>query len=106
MHTCGEFANQYMKNIYTEQVYFAWTQGYITALNSMRLVQDKPILNLQPSSFDPASLNDLEREFTERMQGVVLVGHFTIEGLEDQGGNPERYEIARVNPQAAVSKLG
>ncbi|MEE8130813.1 MAG: hypothetical protein V3T48_11010 [Vicinamibacterales bacterium] len=45
---------------------------------------------------DPASLNDLEREFTERMQGVVLVGHFTIEGLEDQGGNPERYEIARV----------
>ena len=45
---------------------------------------------------DPASLNDLEREFTERMQGVVLVGHFTIEGLEDQGGNLERYEIARV----------
>ena len=45
---------------------------------------------------DPASLTDLEREFTERMQDVVLVGHFTIKEREDQGGNPERYEIARV----------
>ena len=45
---------------------------------------------------DPASLTDLEREFTERMQDVVLVGHFTIKEREDQGGNPERYEIARL----------
>ena len=45
---------------------------------------------------DLASLTDLEREFTERMQDVVLVGHFTIEGREDQGGHPDRYEIARV----------
>jgi len=63
MHTCGEFANQYMKNIHTEQVYFAWTQGYITALNSMRLVQDKPILNLQPSSFGPEVQMDFIRGF-------------------------------------------
>ena len=47
-------------------------------------------------SVDPASLTDLEREFTERMQDVALVGHFTIEGRADLGGNPERYEIARV----------
>ena len=40
------------------------------------------------------SLTDLERDFTERMQNVVLVGHFTIEGRET-GGSPERYEIAR-----------
>ena len=42
------------------------------------------------------SLTDLERDFAERMQNVVLVGHFTIEGRETGGGSPERYEIARV----------
>ena len=45
---------------------------------------------------DPASLTDFERQFTERMQNVALVGHFTIEGREDRGGSPERYEIASV----------
>ena len=44
----------------------------------------------------PASLSDLEREFTEGMRNVALVGYFTIEGRESQGGNPERYEIASV----------
>ncbi len=42
------------------------------------------------------SLTDLERHFTERMQNVVLVGHFTIEGREARGGNPERYELTSV----------
>ena len=42
------------------------------------------------------SLTDLERDFTERMQNVVLVGHFTIEGRDTGGGSRERYEIARV----------
>ena len=45
---------------------------------------------------DPASLTDLERDFTERMQNVALVGHFTIDGREDVGGRPERYEIESV----------
>ena len=45
---------------------------------------------------DPTSLTDLERQFTERMQNVALVGHFTIDGREDPGGSPERYEIASV----------
>ena len=45
---------------------------------------------------DPASLTDLERTFTERMQNVVLVGHFTLEGRERRDGNPERYEISKV----------
>ena len=44
----------------------------------------------------PASLTDLEREFTERMRNVVLVGHFTIEGRERRDGLPERYEISQV----------
>ncbi len=45
---------------------------------------------------DPASLTDLEREFTERMQNVALEGHFTLEGVERRDGNPELYEIASV----------
>ena len=45
---------------------------------------------------DPASLTDLEREFTERMRNVALEGHFTIEGVERRDGNPELYEIASV----------
>ncbi len=45
---------------------------------------------------DPASLTDLERDFSERMQNVTLVGQFTIEGREHLGGRPERYEIASV----------
>ena len=44
----------------------------------------------------PEPLTDLERAFTGRMRDVALVGHFTIEGRESGGGNPERYEIARV----------
>jgi hypothetical protein len=45
---------------------------------------------------DPASLTDLEREFTERMQNVALEGFFTIEGRERRDGNPELYEIESV----------
>jgi len=43
-----------------------------------------------------ASLTELEREFTEQMRNVVLVGHFTIEGRERRDGLPERYEISQV----------
>ena len=43
-----------------------------------------------------ASLTELEREFVEEMRNVVLVGHFTVEGLEGRDGLPERYEISRV----------
>ena len=45
---------------------------------------------------DPESLSDLERDFAERMQNVVLEGFFTIEGRSMTGDNPERYEIAGV----------
>ncbi len=47
-------------------------------------------------SVDPASLSDLERDFAERMNNVVLVGTFTVDGRENPDGNPERYEIERV----------
>lgn len=45
---------------------------------------------------DPASLSERERAFANRMQNVALVGRFTIEGRDDLGGRPERYEIERV----------
>ena len=45
---------------------------------------------------DPASLNELERAFAERMQNVALEGHFTVEGRERRDGNPELYEISKV----------
>ena len=45
---------------------------------------------------DPASLPELERAFAERMQNVVLTGHFTLEGRERRDGNPELYEITSV----------
>ena len=44
-----------------------------------------------------ASLTDREREFTEQMRNVVLIGNFTIEGRERRDGLPERYEITDVS---------
>jgi hypothetical protein len=44
----------------------------------------------------PTSLSDLERQFADRMTGAALVGHFTVAGRDDCGGNPERYEISSV----------
>ncbi len=37
----------------------------------------------------------LEREFQESMAGVVLKGHFTLDGKE--GLSPERYEIEKIS---------
>ena len=47
-----------------------------------------------------ASLTDLERQFTERMQGATLVGRFTIAGREDQPARPDRYQIVSVEKLA------
>jgi len=48
------------------------------------------------SVVDPASLTDLERQFTERMRDVTMVGSFTVAGREDRTPRPDRYEIASV----------
>ena len=49
---------------------------------------------------DVESLSERERKFAERMQNVVLVGHFTVEGFERKSDqpdrHPERYEIKSV----------
>lgn len=47
-------------------------------------------------SVDPASLTDLERDFTERMRGAVLVGSFTVSSRPDRPLSSDRYEIASV----------
>jgi hypothetical protein len=48
------------------------------------------------SAVNPASLNDLEREFTERMRDVSLIGSFTVAGRENRPPRSDRYDIASV----------
>jgi hypothetical protein len=48
------------------------------------------------AAVDPASLNDAEREFAERMRDVSLVGSFTVAGREDRGPREDRYDISSV----------
>ena len=48
------------------------------------------------SVVDPASLNDAERQFIERMRDVSLIGSFTVSGREDGAPRPDRYEISSV----------
>ncbi len=48
------------------------------------------------AAVDEASLTDLERQFTERMRGSALVGHFTMAGREDRAASPDRYDISSV----------
>ena len=64
----------------------AVTLGFGWLLGRAGVGQDVPV----------ASLTELEREFAERMQQVVLVGNFTVDGRESGGASPERYEIASV----------
>jgi hypothetical protein len=47
-----------------------------------------------------ASLNELERKFTDQMQGASLVGRFTIAGREDRQASPDRYDISSVEKLA------
>ena len=48
------------------------------------------------SVVDPASLNDAERQFVERMRDVNLVGSFTAAGRDDRAPRPDRYGIKSV----------
>lgn len=52
-------------------------------------------------SVNRASLSEVERQFTDRMKGAVLVGRFTIDGREDRPASPERYEISSVEKVGA-----
>jgi hypothetical protein len=48
------------------------------------------------SVVDPASLTDLERQFTDRMRGVSLVGSYSMAGREDRPPRSDRYDISSV----------
>jgi hypothetical protein len=45
---------------------------------------------------EPASLNEAERQFIERMHDVSLVGSFTVAGREDRAPTADRYDISSV----------
>jgi hypothetical protein len=45
---------------------------------------------------NPASQNDAERQFMERMRDVSLVGSFTVAGREDRTPHADRYDISSV----------
>ena len=47
------------------------------------------------AAVDPASFNDLERQFAERMRGVSLVGAYTVAG-RDRPARADRYDISSV----------
>jgi hypothetical protein len=50
---------------------------------------------------DPASLNEAERQFAERMRDVSLVGSFTVAGREDRAPRADRYDISSVEKVGA-----
>ena len=53
-------------------------------------------LGIGSSPVDPVSLTDLERQFTERMRDVTLVGSFTVDGGGDRAPRDDRYQIESV----------
>ena len=48
------------------------------------------------SVVDPESLTDLERQFTESMREVTMIGSFTVAGREDRTPRSDRYEISSI----------
>jgi hypothetical protein len=48
------------------------------------------------SAVNPADLSQLERRFTDQMEGAALVGRFTVAGREDREASADRYDIASV----------
>jgi hypothetical protein len=48
------------------------------------------------SSVEAASLPEVERQFSERMRDVSLIGSFTVTGREDRPPRADRYDISSV----------
>jgi hypothetical protein len=53
------------------------------------------------SVVDPASLSTAERQFTDRMRDVSLVGSFTVAGRNDRPPSADRYDISSVEKVGA-----
>ena len=47
------------------------------------------------AAVNPASLSDVERQFSERMRNVSLIGSFTVDG-RDRTPREDRYDISSV----------
>ena len=52
------------------------------------------------STVPTASLTDLERQFSERMQSASLVGYFTVAGRSKREPDEDRYDISSVDKVA------
>lgn len=50
----------------------------------------------QEKSAEKPNQEELEKQFTERMTGAVLVGNFSVVGKDGKPANPERYELKKV----------
>ena len=48
------------------------------------------------AAVNPASLTDVERQFSERMRDAVMVGSFTVAGREKGAPRADRYDISSV----------
>ena len=49
------------------------------------------------SRVERSSLSDLERQFSDRMKNVALVGSFTVDGRDKVPARPDRYDISSVD---------
>lgn len=49
---------------------------------------------------DKPNREELEKAFSERMTGAVLVGHYSVVGKDSKPANPERYELKKVSKLA------
>ena len=51
----------------------------------------------QEKTAEKPKQEELEKQFSERMTGAVLVGHYSVVGKDAKPANPERYELKKVS---------
>ncbi len=51
----------------------------------------------QEKAAEKPNQEELEKKFSERMTGAVLVGHYSVVGKDAKPANPERYELKKVS---------
>jgi hypothetical protein len=51
----------------------------------------------QEKGAEKPNREELEKQFSERMTGAVLVGHYSVVGKDAKPANPERYELKKVS---------
>ncbi len=65
-----------------------FSTAVVASVASSGLAQDKN---------GKADREALEKAFSERMSGAILVGHYSVIGKEMKAANPERYELKKVS---------